>query len=64
VLLSTAIYALVTVASGNPMLVFAAITLGLVLALQRRSSGGVLAPMITHITWSTIMLYALPAILD
>jgi uncharacterized protein len=62
VLLSTAIYALVTVATGNPMLVFAALTLGLVLAWQRRSSGGVLAPMVTHVTWSTIMLYALPAI--
>lgn len=63
VVLSTAIYALVTAVSGNPMLVFAAVSLGLVFALQRRSSGGVLAPMITHVTWSTIMLYALPAIL-
>ena len=60
VLISTVIYALVTVATGNPMLVFAAVTLGAVLALQRRASGGILAPMLTHVTWSTVMLFALP----
>ena len=63
VLISTAIYALVTVATGNPMLVFAALTLGAVLGLQRRASGGILAPMITHLTWSTVMLFALPPLL-
>ena len=63
VLISTAIYALATVATGNPMLVFAALTLGLVLALQRRASGGILGPMITHLTWSMVMLFALPPIL-
>jgi uncharacterized protein len=42
------------------MLVFAALTLGLVLGLQRRASGGILAPILTHVTWSTTMLYALP----
>lgn len=60
VLASTAIYAVVTVASGNPMLVFAAATLGLVLGLQRRASGGILAPMLTHVTWSTAMVLVLP----
>jgi uncharacterized protein len=60
VLASTGIYAVVTVATGNPMLVFAALTLGLVLGLQRRASGGILAPMLTHVTWSVIMLLALP----
>ena len=63
VLISTVIYALVTVATGNPMLVFAAATLGVVLALQRRASGGILAPALTHLTWSTIMLFALPPLL-
>lgn len=63
VLISTAIYALATVATGNPMLVFAALTLGLVLALQRRASGGILAPMLTHLTWSTVMLFGLPPLL-
>jgi uncharacterized protein len=57
---STVVYALVTVATGNPMLVFAAVTLGWVLALQRRASGGVLAPMLTHVTWSLAMLFGLP----
>ncbi len=60
VLASTAIYAVVTVATGNPMLVFAAATLGLVLGLQRRASGGILAPMLTHVTWSSVMVLVLP----
>ncbi|MDQ2838182.1 MAG: CPBP family intramembrane metalloprotease [Actinomycetota bacterium] len=60
VLVSTVIYAIATLATGNPMLVFAAATLGVVLALQRRASGGVLAPILTHVTWSAAMLFALP----
>lgn len=63
VLISTAVYALATVATANPMLVFAALTLGTVLGLQRRASGGILAPMITHITWSMLMLFTLPPLL-
>ncbi|MBL7255897.1 CPBP family intramembrane glutamic endopeptidase [Paractinoplanes lichenicola] len=63
VLLSTVIYAAATVATGNLMLVFAAFLLGLVLGLQRRASGGILAPILTHITWSTTMLFALPALI-
>jgi uncharacterized protein len=60
VLVSTAVYAVATIATLNPMLVFAALTLGLVLGLQRRASGGILAPIITHVTWSTMMLFLLP----
>lgn len=63
VLISTAVYAAATVATGNPMLVFAAALLGLVLGLQRRASGGILAPILTHVTWSTTMLFALPALI-
>jgi uncharacterized protein len=63
VLISTVVYALVTVATGNPMLVFAAATLGAVLGLQRRASGGILAPMLTHVIWSAVMLFALPPLL-
>jgi uncharacterized protein len=62
VLISTVVYLIATAASGNPMLMFAAVTLGVVLALQRRSSGGVLAPAITHVIWSIVMLAVLPAI--
>jgi hypothetical protein len=60
VVISTIVYAIATIATWNPMLVFAALTLGLVFGLQRRASGGILAPMITHVTWSMIMLFALP----
>jgi CAAX protease family protein len=60
VLISTVLYVLATVASGNPVLVFAAAVLGTVVALERRASGGVLAPILTHITWSLSMLFVLP----
>ncbi|MFC5381421.1 CPBP family intramembrane glutamic endopeptidase [Aquipuribacter nitratireducens] len=60
VVISTAIYALATVATGNPVLVLAAVVLGGVLGLQRRASGGILGPVLTHVTWSSAMLLALP----
>jgi membrane protease YdiL (CAAX protease family) len=63
VLISTALYALTTVASGNAMLVFAAVVLGLLVGLQRRVTGGVLGPMITHVTWSLSMLFILPPLI-
>jgi membrane protease YdiL (CAAX protease family) len=62
VLISTIVYALATVAGGNPVLVFAAAVLGAVVGLQRRAGGGVLAPILTHLTWSSAMLFALPPI--
>ena len=62
VLISTVIYAIATVATGNPMLVFAAVVMGFLFGLQRRASGGILASMLTHVTWSTVMLLALPPI--
>jgi hypothetical protein len=61
--LSVVVYALVTVATANPMLVFAAFLMGTLFALQRRATGGILAPMLTHLTWSAAMLFALPAII-
>jgi membrane protease YdiL (CAAX protease family) len=61
--ISVVVYALVTVATANPMLVFAAVIMGTLFALQRRASGGILAPMLTHLTWSAVMLFALPAII-
>ena len=62
VTISTAGYVLATVATGNVMMVFAAAVVGVVLGLQRRASGGILAPTITHLTWSLPMLYLLPAL--
>lgn len=62
VAVTTVLYVLTTVVTGNPMLIFAAAVLGTVVGLQRRASGGVLAPILTHLVWSVTMLYALPAV--
>lgn len=59
---TTVAYTIATAATGNVMLAFAAIILGVIVGLQRRASGGILAPIITHCTWSLTMLFALPAI--
>ncbi|CAM4404609.1 CAAX amino terminal protease self- immunity [Mycobacterium basiliense] len=60
VVLSTLVYAGAIMASANPMLGFAAIILGTVCAWERRSTGGVLAPILTHMVWGLIMVLALP----
>ncbi len=57
---TTLAYAVATAATGNIMLAFAALLLGVVVGLQRRASGGILAPILTHVTWSLSMLFALP----
>ena len=44
------------------MLTFAAVLLGLVVGLERRASGGILAPILTHCTWSLTMLLVLPVV--
>lgn len=62
VAVTTVIYTLATAASGNAMLTFAAGLLGLVVGLQRRASGGILAPMLTHVTWSVVLLAVLPQV--
>ena len=59
-LISTVVYVAATLASGNLMLGFAAIFLGTVCALERRATGGVLAPILTHFVWSLVVLLALP----
>ena len=60
VVISTILYVAVTSVSGNPMLGFAAIILGAVCALERRATGGILAPVLTHLVWGLIMVLALP----
>ncbi|MBC8091755.1 MAG: CPBP family intramembrane metalloprotease [Pseudonocardia sp.] len=60
VLASTGVYMLATVATRNPALVLASGVMGTLFGLQRRSSGGLQAPLITHLTWSTLMLRYLP----
>ena len=59
---TTVAYTVATAATGNVMLAFAAVLLGVIVGLQRRASGGILAPILTHCTWSLTMLFALPAI--
>ncbi len=60
VALSTAAYGLATVATRNPALVLAASVMGTLFAAQRRASGGIQAPVLTHLTWSALMLRYLP----
>ena len=58
--LSTAFYTLSVVATRNPALVLAAGVMGTLFGLQRRASGGIQAPLLTHGTWATLMLRYLP----
>jgi membrane protease YdiL (CAAX protease family) len=60
VLTSTAVYGLATTATRNPALVLAGLAMGLLLGLQRRATGGIQAPVLTHLTWSALMLRYLP----
>jgi uncharacterized protein len=57
---TTIVYVVVTAATGNVALVIAAAVMGALFSLERLSTGGVLAPMVTHLTWSTLMVLALP----
>ena len=60
VIVTTVIYVAVTVATLNVALVIAAAVMGTVLALQRRATHGVAVPIVTHVSWSLLMLCALP----
>lgn len=62
VLWTTVANAVATAAAGNLMLAFAALLLGAVVGLERRATGGITAPVLTHVTWSVTMLFALPAL--
>lgn len=63
ILISTILYVIATAATtGNPMLGFAAIILGTICAFERRVTGGILAPMLTHFFWGLVMVLALPPI--
>jgi membrane protease YdiL (CAAX protease family) len=60
VAVSTAGYVLSTTATRNPALILASGVMGTVFAVQRRNTGGVLAPTVTHLTWAALMLRFLP----
>ena len=57
---ATVIYGVVTIATLNVALVAAAVVMGSVFALERRASGGILAPILTHLSWSILVLFFLP----
>jgi membrane protease YdiL (CAAX protease family) len=59
---TTVAYAVATLATGNVMLCFAAILLGALVGVERRATGGILAPILTHCTWSLTMLLVLPLV--
>ncbi|MGZ6793615.1 MAG: CPBP family intramembrane glutamic endopeptidase [Mycobacteriales bacterium] len=60
VAVTTAAYTATTVGTKNPALVLAAAVMGTLFGLQRRASGGVQASLLTHVTWSALMLRFLP----
>jgi len=60
VAVSTAVYSLATAATRNPALVLASGVMGALFALQRKATGGIQAPILTHLTWSALMLRFLP----
>jgi uncharacterized protein len=57
---STLAYAASTAATGNPALVLAGLITSVIFGWQRDATGGVLAPAVTHVTWSVLMLRCLP----
>ncbi len=57
---TTLAYAASTAAAGNPALVLAGLITSVVFGWQRDATGGVLAPAVTHVTWSVLMLGYLP----
>jgi membrane protease YdiL (CAAX protease family) len=59
---STAVYMLTTSATRNPALVLASGVMGSLFAVQRRASGGIWAPILTHVTWSALMLRYIPSL--
>ena len=57
---TTLAYAATTGATRNPALVLAGTATSMLFGLQRQTSGGILAPALTHLTWSLLMLRYLP----
>jgi len=60
VLWSTIAYVAVTAASLNVMLMLAAAVMGTLFALERLATRGILAPVVTHLVWSVLMIFFLP----
>ena len=56
VIKTTLAYAASTAATRNPALVLAGTATSVLFGLQRRTSGGIMAPALSHLTWSLLML--------
>jgi membrane protease YdiL (CAAX protease family) len=59
---TVAIYAVITMATGNIVLGAASVLLGIIVGLERRATDGILAPALTHVTWSVLMFALLPVV--
>ncbi len=57
---TTIAYTAAITATRNPALALAGAAMGVIFGLQRRATGGVQAPVLTHLTWSLLMLRYLP----
>jgi hypothetical protein len=60
VTVSTALYTASAAGTRNPALVLASAVMGALFGQQRRATGGIRAPVVTHLTWATLMLRFLP----
>ena len=60
ILRTTLAYMAATAATRNSALVLAGGATGLLFGFQRRATGGILAPTVSHLTWSILMLRYLP----
>lgn len=58
--LAVVVYVAVTAVAGNTALTVAAVVMGTVFAIERVYTGGLAAPITTHLVWSTLMITALP----
>lgn len=61
---STGVYVAATATTRNPALMLASAAMGTLFAAQRRASGGIQAPILTHLTWSSLMLRYLPPLFE
>jgi membrane protease YdiL (CAAX protease family) len=57
---TTLAYVATTAATRNPALILAGTATSVLFGLQRHASGGILAPALSHLTWSLLMLTYLP----
>lgn len=57
---SIVIYLAVTAVAGNTALAVAALVMGVIFAIERLITGSVMASIVTHVTWSTLIILFLP----